>query len=222
MSENNQILQLLQSKSSTKQEVFRITLSAFKDLTKILERKVSELSDFMDSKDQSVEIGFEAKGDFIFKLMDPIFTGSSITSYGRWELLNNETGSIVSYANQDIEVGSEKYLDQLGLNVKITQAKNPGDDPTNIPNNGLISGTIEFANINDRWLSGVADFDQVPFFWGLNWIRAGSYEDDQVAQWSDYAPGVDDPNGAFEGAVVQSNVVFGFEYSGGKRRFYGL
>ena len=32
----------------------------------------------------------------------------------------------------------QKYLDQLGLNVKITQAKNPGDDPTNIPNNGLM------------------------------------------------------------------------------------
>lgn len=64
MSENSQILQLLQSKSSTKQEVFRITLSAFKDITKILEKKVSELSDVMDGKDQSVEIGFEEKGDF--------------------------------------------------------------------------------------------------------------------------------------------------------------
>lgn len=64
MTETNQILKLLQSKSSTKQAVFRTTLSAFKDLTKILEKKVSELSDIMDGKDQSVEIGFEEKGDF--------------------------------------------------------------------------------------------------------------------------------------------------------------
>ena len=63
-----------------------------------------------------------------------------------------------------------------------------------------------------RWLSGVADFDQIPYFWGLNWIRAGSYEDVDVPLWSDYAPGVDDPNGVFEGAVMQSNIIGGIEY----------
>ena len=43
MTENNQILQLLQSKSSTKQEVFRTTLAAFKKLTNSLEKKASKL-----------------------------------------------------------------------------------------------------------------------------------------------------------------------------------
>ena len=64
MSENNQILNLLQSKSSTKQEVFRTTFTAFKKLTKILEKKSTELSEVMKDKDKFVEIGFHKKGDF--------------------------------------------------------------------------------------------------------------------------------------------------------------
>tara|TARA_Y100001954_G_C15722023_1_gene558750 strand:+ start:470 stop:1144 length:675 start_codon:yes stop_codon:yes gene_type:complete len=64
MSENNQILNLLQSKSSTKQEVFRTTFTAFKKLTKTLEKKSTELSKVMNEKDKFVEIGFHKKGDF--------------------------------------------------------------------------------------------------------------------------------------------------------------
>jgi hypothetical protein len=161
------------------------------------------------------------KGDFIFKLMDPIFTSSAITSYGRWELYEytgNETGNLVAFANEDIAVGSEKYITSLGLNVKILQTETPGADPENIENNGLISGTIEFENINDRWLSGVADReDESQFFslWGFNWIRAGKFENTTNTLLSDYGL-ADDPNGIFEGVVVQTNIAFnGFEWSGG-------
>tara|TARA_X000000368_G_scaffold4387_1_gene3361 strand:- start:33520 stop:37797 length:4278 start_codon:yes stop_codon:yes gene_type:complete len=161
------------------------------------------------------------QGDFTFKLMEPIFGVSTnqnkIISYGRWELINNVTGSIVSFANEDILVGSEKYIESLGLNVKVLQTQNPGADPNNIEDNGLISGTIEFKDNNDRWLSGVADRDdESEFFslWGFNWIRAGSFENSSSALLSDYS--LDDPNGAFEGAVVQTNLAFGgFEWSGG-------
>ena len=136
------------------------------------------------------------------------------------ELIDNLTGSIISSASEDIQIGSEKYIETLGLDVKISQTENPGTDPTNIENNGLISGTIEFDNINDRWLSGVADRDDDNSFfsiWGFNWIRSGSYENENDALLSDY--GTEDPNGVFEGVVVQTNVAssqFGsFEWSGG-------
>jgi hypothetical protein len=105
------------------------------------------------------------KGDYTFKLMEPIFEPTSINvykeiiSYGRWELIDNENGIIVSSATQNINLGSEQYISQLGLNVKVIQTQEPGSDPTNIDNNGLISGSIEFSNTNDRWLSGVADRD---------------------------------------------------------------
>jgi len=159
------------------------------------------------------------KGDFTFKLMDPIFTSSAVTSYGRWELINNENGNLVASANEDIEVGSEQYISSLGLNVKVLQAHNPGSDPNNIENNGLISGTIEFEDGNDRWLSGVADRDdESEFFtvWGFNWIRSGSYENETNSLLSDYGLS-DDPNGVFEGAVIQNNIAFGgiFDWTGG-------
>ena len=132
-----------------------------------------------------------------------------ITSYGKWTLVDEESGSTVVSANQDISLGSEKYITPLGLNIKIKQALNPGDDPTNIDANGLISGTIEFEKQHDRWLSGLADRDDDNgFVWGLNWIRAGSHTNENDGQMSDYNQN-DDPNGVYEGAVIQTNVLFG-------------
>ena len=60
MSENNQILNLLQSKSSTKQEVFRTTLQFLRNLLKS-KKKSTELSKVMNEKDKFVEIGFIKK-----------------------------------------------------------------------------------------------------------------------------------------------------------------
>ncbi len=156
------------------------------------------------------------EGDYGLKLEDPIFTGTAITSYGKWTLLDEATGVTVASANQNIVLGSEKYITALGLNIKIKQALNPGTDPDNIAENGLISGTIEFEDQNDRWLSGVADRDDDNgFLWGLNWIRAGSQTNDDDAKMSDYNQN-DDPNGVYEGAVVQTNVLFGgLESTGG-------
>ena len=157
-------------------------------------------------------------GTYTLKLEEPILTGNIITSYGKWTLIDDDTDSIKGTSDQDIILGSEKYVTDLGLNIRIKQALNPGTDPNNIEKNGFISGTIEFEDQNDRWLSGVADRDdESPFFslWGLNWIRSGSFTNDQDAQMSDYNQN-DDPNGAFENAVEQTNVLFGgLENTGG-------
>ena len=53
----------------------------------------------------------------------------------------------------------------------------------------LYAGHVDFDDIgfdamplNDRWLSGVPDRDDDDgFFWGLNWIRAGSFENTSTA-----------------------------------------
>ena len=168
------------------------------------------------------------EGDYTFKLFNPEFNGSSIISYNSWELTNQEDGSVLGSSNQSITVGTEQYISSLGLNVKVKQSLNPGADPTNIDNNGLISSSIEFDNINDRWLSGVPDRDDESgflSFWGLNWIRSGNYTDDNNSQFSDYNQ-TDDPSSIFESAIEQtitttfSNLPFGigeitFETTGG-------
>ena len=166
-------------------------------------------------------------GTYTFKLFDPEFSGSSIISYNSWELINQEDGSVIGSSNQSITVGTEEYIASLGLNVKVKQALNPGADPANIDNNGLISSSIEYENINDRWLSGVPDRDDEGGFkfWGLNWIRSGTYTDDNNGLYSDYNQ-TDDPGSIFEGVIEQSltttfsDLPFGigditFDYTGG-------
>ena len=64
LSENKKIIELLKTKSSTKQEVYRITQSVFKDLNKVLKKKVEQMSSQMQNHDNSVEIEFNPKGDF--------------------------------------------------------------------------------------------------------------------------------------------------------------
>jgi len=161
------------------------------------------------------------KGAFMLKLMEPVVTNVGlITSYAKWTLTNEETGNVIASANEDILVGTEIYINSLGLNIKVKQVSNPGEDPDNISNNGLISSSIEFENANDRWLTGLADRDDdgSSFAWGLNWIRAGSYTNDDASVFNDYNLN-DDPNGSFEGAVIQTNKIsytfFDIETSGG-------
>ena len=64
MSENKKILELLKSKSSTKQEVFRVTKSVFSELSDILQKKSEVLSEEMKKEDKFVKLDFKSKGDF--------------------------------------------------------------------------------------------------------------------------------------------------------------
>jgi hypothetical protein len=164
-------------------------------------------------------------GTFMLKLMEPVVTNAGlITSYTKWSLIDEETGYVTASANEDILVGTEVYISSLGLNIKVKQVSNAGDDPTNIMSNGLITSSIEFENVNDRWLTGLADRDDdgaafgTYWGWGLNWIRSGSYTNDDVSTLSDYNQ-LDDPNAAFEGAVMQTNNIsfsfFDVESNGG-------
>ncbi|MBT5090424.1 MAG: hypothetical protein HOM24_05010 [Flavobacteriales bacterium] len=64
MSENKKILELLKTKSSTKQEVFRITKSFFSDLSNLLQEKAELLNSDIQKEDKSVEVDFKKSGDF--------------------------------------------------------------------------------------------------------------------------------------------------------------
>ena len=161
------------------------------------------------------------KGTFMLKLMEPVVTNVGlITSYEKWMLIDKETGYVIASASEDIVVGTEVYINSLGLNLKVKQVSSPGQDPNNILNNGLISSSIEFENVNDRWLTGLADRDDdgSSFGWGLNWIRAGSYTNEDANVFNDYNQN-DDPNGSYEGAVMQTNKIsynfFDLEVNGG-------
>ncbi len=171
------------------------------------------------------------KGSYLLKLENPILNNAnSITSYSSWILQDSTSGDIVATSNDDILLGKEIFVSPLGLNIKVKQSQNPGSDPLTYDDNGFISGSIEFEETSDRWLTGVPDVDDEGGFfslWGLNWIRSGSYDGSNSTLGTplgDYNT-TDDPNGVYENAVQQSltvsytNVPFvgeiSFEASGG-------
>jgi len=161
------------------------------------------------------------KGTYVLKLEEPVLNPfKMVTSYGKWSLVDDETSVVIASASQDIILGSEQYISALGLNINVKQAANPGSDPENINENGFISGTIEFDNKNDKWLSGVPDRDdENGFLWGFNWIRSGEFEvaDGGNTLLSDYNI-TEDPKGVYEGVVEQTtqfSVFGGGEFTGG-------
>ena len=168
------------------------------------------------------------KGSYVLKLNNPTTQPSiGVTGYGGWTLEDSISGDIIALSNQNIEAGKETYIPELGMSVGVKQALQPAADYENNPENGFISGTIEFEKPSDRWLTGVPDRDDENNFslwgWGLNWIRAGEYDASDPADLgtpllNDY--GIDeqgeyDKNGVFESAVQQTitvpytNVPFG-------------
>ena len=64
MSEMQDIIELLKTKSSTKQEVYRITKDIFDDISNILEKKISILSSGLHQTDNLINLEHESKGAF--------------------------------------------------------------------------------------------------------------------------------------------------------------
>ena len=161
---------------------------------------------------------------YSIQLSEPIEVQNVLTSYGRWSLLN-ENGVTVAASTKPIDIGEEKLFANFGFSIKIKQAVNPAANPIIESSNGLISGTIEFDDVYDKWLTGVPDRDdENGNFWGLNWIRAGSFEHEDEDRLSDYFID-DDPNGIYETAVEQTvnvNIFGGFEVTGGTWAPYRL
>ena len=181
-------------------------------------------------------------GTFMLKLLEPTLTNEgAIAFYNKWSLIDVETNNTIISADLNItsvyskddggndvfeyDLGeSNEYLEKIGLSISISLANNPGTFPTDFENNGLISSSIEFENVNDRWLTGLADRDDdgSSWGWGLNWIRAGnimSTAEDPLGEHEIDYYNAEDPNGAFEGAVMQTNNIsfsfFDIESNGG-------
>lgn len=103
----------------------------------------------------------------------------AIASRTRWFVNRIGTNDTV-YSGRDITEYNEKYLRKYaqagvtgidwGLSLGAKQQARPGDNPISLEN-GLISSDITFEDVNNKWLSGVADEDGKSYD---NWIRAGS------------------------------------------------
>lgn len=64
VSSNKEILDILKTKSSTKQEIYRVVRSVFTQINDVLKKKVSILKSEMIKSDKFVELEYISQGDF--------------------------------------------------------------------------------------------------------------------------------------------------------------
>lgn len=133
----------------------------------------------------------------------PFRTGlrDSMTSNAYWVLVNKTSGDTIAadttLASKYESVQGRKFeytsktspkhtfasanptltLADWGLSIEITQTKNPGDNVTGDPTNGLVSWSVEWEDNGKQWLTAVADNDAQSTMtsgsiW-TNWIRGG-------------------------------------------------
>ncbi len=117
----------------------------------------------------------------------------------RWVLKDLNTGDTL-YSPSTSELQSEAIFLERGISVSVHQPWNFGPhvigkylDRENwksyykviAENNGVISTSVSYADSSNRWLSGIRDDDNLPGH-VLNWIRSGTYSDQNVTANSDY------------------------------------
>ena len=139
----------------------------------------------------------------------------------RWVLKDLNTGEIFK-SDTTTDFGSENIFLERGISVtvyqpfahgphKIGEIYDNGLDKYNpvkeilSPNNGLITSSVTYADSSNKWLSGIRDDDNMASS-ALNWIRSGSYANQDDPYENDYkvsssstgASEIYDPNEAYE------------------------
>lgn len=121
----------------------------------------------------------------------------------KWSVRRVDNPLDTVYNEVAINEYSEKYLRKYGdvgfdwgISGGAVQQIRPGDNPKSTEN-GLISSSVIFDNVNNPWLSGVPDEDGESF---NNWIRAGVDFQGRIASQTtctlnDYDNAYDSPPG---------------------------
>ncbi|HMN33173.1 MAG TPA: hypothetical protein PKA54_07350 [Chitinophagaceae bacterium] len=128
--------------------------------------------------------------------------GTQDTIFSERNILNFNEKYLRKY---DIQTGLPEI--DWGLSVNLKQAIRPGDNPTSL-DNGLITSDVVFEDINNKWLTGVADEDGKSY---QNWIRAGSefsnefMDNDNKCSTIDFDNTLTQNNGAYIGNLDQMN-----------------
>jgi hypothetical protein len=118
-----------------------------------------------------------------------------------WSLKDMETGEVFESDTTTV-LSSEKLFLDRGISINIEQCWNIGPyyvgsqggtgstDSKAVyavlsPSNGVITSSVTYADSSNRWLSGIRDSDAIASS-PLNWIRAGSYVDQDDQTNNDY------------------------------------
>lgn len=109
--------------------------------------------------------------DFELKLMDKPSNTNSIDSM--YWMLTNLTENVVDSSNTSFRMISEDVILDYGISIQWGQYEYLTSNGVAEPHKtAFLSGTIEFANNREPWLTGVPDNDGMTAY---NWIRGGTF-----------------------------------------------
>jgi len=120
----------------------------------------------------------------------------NIGSSAMWEIQDG-AGNTIANSMTSISFLNEQIIPELGLSVEIRDQENPGNDPDNERNAGIIESDISFTDPTQAWLTGVKDDDS---YSPRNWLLAGQ-NDVTVKPGSYYSDYPDDPKSLFSNIV---------------------
>lgn len=123
-------------------------------------------------------------GPVEIKVIDPYEIGdgeyqlafTDLVSDRSWYVLNMETGDTVAVSQRGLDFSAEQIVtdesgNSLGFSIRITEPVAPGFEREGSIENGVIGGSVSYADPTKPWLSGVPDSDaENP----TNWILAGA------------------------------------------------
>jgi len=132
--------------------------------------------------------------DFELRLVDST-NSNPLNPDSTWWVLSNLTEGTSVVSDFPINFINEQVITDWGLSVTVHHVLDPGGSTVagsfveKEENNGLIGGTLTYADPNKIWLTGVPDNDGTV----LDWIRSGIAEDDVLPN--------PDENQVFEGIL---------------------
>jgi hypothetical protein len=140
------------------------------------------------------------KGNFTVEFIRNVENAQGQLTNAAWRMID-ETGKVYK-SDSTINYDYQQLFLDLGLAVHIYQVPFPGN--ANAIKNGFIESNLIYADSSKRWLSGVYD-NNVPSS-AQNWIRAGTYKDDENPNYNDWQMAGSpanpwDPNEYFEKVI---------------------
>ncbi len=128
--------------------------------------------------------------DFILRI-DSVYSTDSRgnISVANWQLTNVSGTMDPIHSDTTINLRYEQVIPDLGISINWEQVAEPGDSLAN--NNGLIGSQISYADSSNQWLSGISDISTPGSV--FNWIRSGTYKDDENTAFNDWDMSADDP-----------------------------
>ncbi|MDO9510550.1 MAG: T9SS type A sorting domain-containing protein [Bacteroidales bacterium] len=120
------------------------------------------------------------KGKFTLSFIRNVANASGLISSAAWRLVAEDGKTYQS--DTTIDVNNEKLFFDLGLGFTINQVFAAGE--AGAINNSALESAILYADSSKRWISGVYD-NNVPSS-PSNWIRSGTYKDDENPNFNDW------------------------------------